>query len=71
MPEAVKDVTTQEQSDREFAKSFSAAAKENMLLFALRLRIGVLEQQIEDERVRACWAVGLVAIACTTLGHVL
>lgn len=67
MPETV----TQEQRDREFAKSFGAAASQNSLVFFLRVQIGVLEQQIADERAIAYGAVVAVAIACTILGRLL
>lgn len=72
MPRTLGDaVTSQEQSDREFAQSFSEAARQNRLVFFLRVQIGVLEQQIKDERMNAFRVVAVVAIACFTLGRLI
>ena len=81
MSEEPQEVTTlrnklsrqweQEKRDREFAKTFSAASNQNDQVFRLRLQIGVLEQQIRDERVAAHVVVAVVAIVCTILGRLI
>ncbi|HEY9643500.1 MAG TPA: hypothetical protein V6C57_23630 [Coleofasciculaceae cyanobacterium] len=61
-----------EERDREFAKSFGdAASSQSDLIFRLRLQVGVLQQQIRDERFAAHVVVAVVAIACTILGRLL
>lgn len=69
MPETV----TQEQRDRQLVKSFGteAANSKKYLIAHLKLQIGVLEQQIADERAIAYGVVVFVAIACTILGRLL
>jgi hypothetical protein len=85
MPEEPKEVTKlrnrlsklweqeqREERDREFAKSFGdAASDQNDQIFRLRLQVGVLKQQVQDERFAAHVVVGVVAIACFTLGRLI